>query len=154
MSYEIFKQRNAELSAIEKRWSWAQVDLNSIRHNVKSTKKFVGPKVKVMAIVKANAYGHGAVQIAKTALNSGAAYLGVASVDEGEELRRAGIEAPILVLSQPPETAVADLVKYDLMPSVYTPDFAIQYAEAADREGKTAAYHLAINTGMNRIGVR
>ncbi|MFR7651254.1 MAG: alanine racemase, partial [Eggerthella lenta] len=80
--------------------------------------------------------------------------LGVATVNEAIELREALVNAPILVLSQPPETAIPLLLAYKVMPSVYTSEFAIQYAEAADAFGVRAPYHLAVNTGMNRIGVR
>lgn len=107
-----------------------------------------------MVVVKADAYGHGALQIAKTAINCGAAYLGVATVDEALELRSANIRSKILVLSQPPETAISLLIEHDIIPAVHTTEFAIQYAEAADQAGKLAPYHLAVNTGMNRIGVR
>ena len=107
-----------------------------------------------MAVVKADAYGHGAVRCAKTALNSGAEYLGVATVNEAVELRENLVNAPILILSEPPLSAIPLLLAYKVMPSVYTPEFAIQYAEAADAFGLRAPYHLAVNTGMNRIGVR
>ena len=131
-----------------------QVDLDAIRHNINKTKAKIGPNCKLLVIVKADAYGHGAVQIAKTAINCGAAYLGVATVDEAMELRDAKIDANILVLSQPPVTSIPLLVKHNIMPAVHTTEFAIQYAEAADQAGKNAPYHLAVNTGMNRVGVR
>lgn len=137
-----------------RRWAWTEIDLNAFRHNVTALKQHVGRGVRVMAVVKADAYGHGAVRCAKTALNSGAEYLGVATVDEAIELREALVNAPILVLSQPPLEAIPLLLAYKVMPSVYAPDFAIQYAEAADAYGIRAPYHLAVNTGMNRIGVR
>ncbi len=105
-------------------------------------------------MVKAEAYGHGAVQVAKTALNSGAEYLGVATVDEAIALREAYVNAPVLVLAEPPATAIPLLLAYKIMPSVYTAEFAIRYAEAADAFGLRAPFHLKVNTGMNRIGVR
>ncbi len=138
----------------DRRWAWTEIDLNAIRHNVTSLKQHVGRGVRVMAVVKADGYGHGAVKCAKTALNSGAEYLGVATVDEAIELREALVNAPILILSQPPMESIPLLLAYKVMPSVYEPDFAIQYAEAADAFGIRAPYHLAVNTGMNRIGVR
>ena len=141
------------ISATDRRWAWVEVDLNAIRHNIKETRKLIGPNTKVMAVVKADGYGHGAVQVARTALNSGAMYLGVATIDEAVELREAGINEPILLLSQPPETAIPLLVRYEVMPALYTAEFAIKYGEAADAQGKLAPYHLAVNTGMNRIGV-
>lgn len=138
----------------DRRWSWIEVELDAVRKNINTTKAKIGPRCKLLVIVKADAYGHGAVQIAKTALKCGVAYLGVATVDEAMELRDAKIDAKILVLSQPPVTSIPLLVKYNISPAVHTTQFAIQYAEAADQAGKLAPYHLAVNTGMNRVGVR
>lgn len=142
------------IPATDRRWAWTEIDLNAIRHNAMVIRQRIGSGVRLMAVVKADAYGHGAVKCAKTALNSGADYLGVATVDEAIELREALVNAPILVLSQPPMTAIPLLLAYKIMPSVYTPEFAIQYAETADAFSVRAPYHLAVNTGMNRIGVR
>lgn len=138
----------------ERRWSWVVVERAAIQHNVMATKRLLDSTTRLMAVVKADAYGHGAVDVAKTAVNSGATYLGVATVDEGIELRRAGLREPILLLAQPPATSVDLLLYYDLMPAVYTSEFAVAYAEAAYLHGLKAPFHLAINTGMNRIGVR
>ncbi len=138
----------------DRRWAWVQVDRSAIRHNVMALRNHVGPGVKIMAVVKADGYGHGAVECAKTAFNSGADYLGVATLDEAIELREALINAPVLILSEPPVEAIPLLLAYKVMPSVYTPEFAIRYAEAADMMGQRAPFHLALNTGMNRIGVR
>ena len=90
---------------VDRRWSWTEIDLNAIRHNTSAVKQRIDNGVRLMAVVKADGYGHGAVRCAKTALNSGADYLGVATVNEAIELREALVNAPILVLSQPPETA-------------------------------------------------
>ena len=138
----------------DRRWAWVQVDRSAIRHNVMALRNHVGPGVKIMAVVKADGYGHGAVECAKTAFNSGADYLGVATLDEAIELREALINAPVLILSEPPVEAIPLLLAYKVMPSVYTAEFAIRYAEAADMMGQRAPFHLALNTGMNRIGVR
>lgn len=107
-----------------------------------------------MAVVKADAYGHGIVGVSKAAIGAGADRLAVSTVAEGVELRKAGVNAPILVLAQPPRQTIPRLLGYRITPSVYEPDFAIAYAEAADLHGMTAPYHLAVNTGMNRMGVR
>ncbi len=147
-------EKLARIPEEDRRWSWVEVDLSAIRHNTQQVRARLAPGTRLMAVVKADAYGHGAVQVAKMALNSGADYLGVATIDEAIELREALIGAPILVLSQPPETAIPLLLGYKVMPSIYTADFAIAYAEAADAFGITAPFHLAVNTGMNRIGVR
>ncbi len=138
----------------DRRWSWVEIDLNAIRHNCQQVKKAIGSGRRLLAVVKADAYGHGAVRVAKTALNSGADYLAVATVNEGIELREALINAPVLVLAEPPASAIPLLLAYKIMPAVYTSEFAIQYAEAADSMGLKAPFHLAVNTGMNRIGVR
>ena len=137
----------------DRRWSWVEVDLGAIAHNTSVARHTLPSSARLMAVVKADAYGHGAVRVARTALQAGASQLAVATVSEGVELRKAGIEAPILVLSEPPVSAAPLLLAYNLMPTVYTPEFAIGYAEVADLHGMRAPFHLAINTGMNRIGV-
>ena len=144
----------ATIPSKDRRWSWIEIDLNAIRHNAQAVKKAIGAGRHLMAIVKADAYGHGAVRVAKTALNSGADYLGVATVDEGIQLREGLVNAPILMLAEPPASAIPLLLAYKIMPAVYTSEFAISYAEAADSMGIKAPFHLAVNTGMNRIGVR
>ncbi|MEG0070570.1 MAG: alanine racemase [Raoultibacter sp.] len=143
-----------EIPELDRRWAWVEIDLGALRHNAMAVKHRLGPGCKLMAVVKADAYGHGALRCARIALNSGAEYLGVATVDEGIALRKDGMSAPILILVEPPMTAIPLLLHYQIMPSVYTPEFAIAYAETADAHGLRAPYHLAVNTGMNRIGVR
>lgn len=147
-------EKLARILETDRRWAWLEIDLNAIRHNVSLVRKGIGANTRLMAIVKADGYGHGAVRCAKTALNSGADYLGVATVQEAIDLREGLVNAPILILSQPPAESIPLLLAYKIMPSVYSPEFAIQYAEAADACGLRAPYHLAVNTGMNRIGVR
>ncbi len=147
-------EKLAEIEQQDRRWSWIEIDLNAIRNNVRVSKDQIGRGCRLCAVVKADAYGHGAVRVAKTALNSGAEYLAVATVQEGIELREALINAPLLLLCEPPKTAIPLILGYKIMPSIYSPDFAIEYAEAAKSYGVAAPYHLAINTGMNRIGVR
>lgn len=144
----------AAIGPTDRRWAWTEVSLDAIRHNTQEAKRRLRPGVRLMAIVKADAYGHGAVECAKTALNSGAESLGVATVDEAIGLRDAGITAPVLVLAEPPEESIPLLLAKHIAPTVYSPEFALTYAEAADRHNMKAPYHLAVNTGMNRIGVR
>ena len=136
------------------RWAWIEIDLSAVRHNVKAFKAQLSRGVKMMCVVKADAYGHGAAQCAKAMQSVGADQFAVATVDEGVELRCSGIENPILVLSEPPVTSIPNLVRFDIMPSVYTVDFALAYGEAAAAANKVGRYHLAIDTGMTRIGVR
>ena len=119
-------ERLAHIPEVDRRWSWVEIDLNAIRHNASAVKRRLNPGTRLMAVVKADGYGHGAVQCAKTALNSGAEYLGVATVDEAIALREAYVNAPILVLGEPPASASPLLLAYKIMPSIYTPEFAIR----------------------------
>lgn len=138
----------------DRRWAWVEIDRGAIRSNVIEAKHHMRPGCRLMAVVKSDGYGHGAVECARIALNAGASYLGVATIDEGIKLRKAGITDPILILSEPPQTAIPLLLAYNVMPAIYTTEFALAYGEVADRHGMEAPFHLAVNTGMNRIGVR
>ncbi len=153
-SLEFDPEKLRLISEEDKRWAWIEIDLSAIRHNTLAMKNHLNQGTRLMAVVKADGYGHGAVQCARTALNSGAEYLGVATVGEAVALREAFINAPILVLSEPPITSIPLLLGYKIIPTVFTAEFAMQYAEAADMLGRKAPYHLKVNTGMNRIGVR
>ena len=104
-------------------------------------------------MVKADAYGHGAVQCAKIMHATGADMFAVATVSEGVQLREGGIKSPILVLNEPPIDACDTLLEYQIMPSVYSSEFALAYGERAVEMGCVGKYHMAIETGMNRIGV-
>ena len=137
----------------EDRWAWVEIDLEALRHNTQSLRRMIARDVQMMCVVKADAYGHGAVQCAKTMRRAGANQFAVATVTEGVELREAGIREPILILSQPPVETVQRIVEYDLMPALYEQDFALALGECAAAAGKVARYHLAIDTGMTRIGV-
>lgn len=143
-----------ELTALDARWAWVEVDQSAIRDNTIAARKAIRPGTRLMAVVKADAYGHGAIACSRTALASGADYLGVATVQEAVELRNAGITAPIALLAEPPASSVPLLLAYRIEPAVYSPEFALAYAETADAHNMKAPYHLAVNTGMNRIGVR
>ncbi len=135
------------------RWSWVEIDTHALRRNVQTLKGLLPPETKMLAVVKADAYGHGAAECAKVMKLAGASMFGVATVKEGVELREAGCIAPILVLSQPPETAIDDLVAYDLQPALFEFEFALAYGEAAAAANKPGNYHLIIDTGMTRTGV-
>ena len=132
--------------------AWAEIDLDAISHNVKEIKKCLKPGVKLMGVVKADAYGHGACETAKTVLESGADCLAVASVDEAMELRRFGIDAAILVLGNSGAELIDDLIKYDITPAVFNTEFAKQLSRAAANWGKTVKVHIKVDTGMSRIG--
>ncbi|MCL2137185.1 MAG: alanine racemase [Coriobacteriia bacterium] len=136
-----------------RRWAWVEVNLEAIRRNLQRFRRLIGPDVMIMAVVKADAYGHGAVRVAQKALASGAKWLGVSNVEEGIELRKAGIAAPILVLSEPPASTIDLILHYGLTPAVHSTEFALSLGEAASAMGRIAPYHLKIDTGMNRVGV-
>ena len=135
------------------RWAWVEVDLNAIRKNTRAFKALLEPRTQMMCAVKADAYGHGAVECAKAMASSGASQFAVATVDEGVELRRGGVAQPILMLNECPLEGIDDLLAFDVMPSVYPSGFALAYGERAVSLGKVGRYHLAIDTGMSRIGV-
>ncbi|WP_293846999.1 alanine racemase [uncultured Parolsenella sp.] len=135
------------------RWSWVEIDKGALRRNTRAFKEKLEPGVRMMAVVKADAYGHGAVECVKVMHAAGADQFAVATVEEGLELRHAGVTWPILILSEPPMECVQTLIENDIMPSVYTPEFALAYGECAAAFDKVGKYHLAIETGMTRIGV-
>lgn len=137
---------------IAQRWAWVDVDLDAIRHNVAHLRSVVSPAA-LWAVVKAGGYGHGAVEVARAAIEAGAEGLCVALVQEGIELREAGIDAPILVLSEQPAEAVDEIVRHRLMATVYTPQFTAALAAAARARGVDGVpVHLKIDTGMQRVG--
>ncbi|MFM8857448.1 MAG: alanine racemase [Actinomycetota bacterium] len=130
-----------------------EVDLGAIAHNVRTLSNRVAP-ARVMAVVKADAYGHGVVPIAEVALASGADCLAVALVQEGIELRRAGIEDPILILSEQPDDQIGDIVSHGLITTAYS----VPYIDALEREVRKQnvvghEVHLKVDTGMNRVGI-
>jgi alanine racemase len=132
--------------------TWAEVDLGAIGHNVAALRELVAP-AQVMAVVKADAYGHGAVPVARAAVAAGAAALGVALVEEGVELRAAGIDVPVLVLSEPPTAAAAEVVAHRLTPVVYTEAGVVSLAKAvADLGAEPLSVHVKVDTGMHRVG--
>jgi alanine racemase len=134
--------------------TWVEIDLGAVRDNVAELARVADPAA-VLAVVKADGYGHGAVPVARAALEAGARGVGVALVEEGQALRAAGIEAPILVLSEPPRDAAAAVVEDRLTPVVYTAAGVDALAKAvvdADA-GAPLAVHLKVDTGMHRVGV-
>lgn len=136
------------------RAAWVEVDLGAIAHNVRALNALTPKATRLMAVVKADGYGHGSVEVAQTALAAGAERLGVATVEEALLLRQAGIAAPVHILSQPPAEAVELLIEHDIITTVTDRDFAASLSRAATRRGAQAVYHLKVDTGMNRIGVR
>jgi len=143
----------SSLNAPDRRWAWIEVNLEAIRRNLQRFRKHIGSDVQIMAVVKADAYGHGAIEVARTALESGAKQLAVSNVVEGVRLRRAGIMAPILVLSEPPLATIDLLLHYQLTPAVQSSEFVLALGEAASALDRVAGFHLKVDTGMNRVGI-
>jgi alanine racemase len=128
----------------------AVVDLEAIRHNVRTLK----PKAaEVMAVVKANGYGHGSVQVARAAQSAGATWLGVALVEEGIELREAGITGRILVLSEFPPGSEKGALSAGLIPTVYTEEGLHRLGEATRAMDRSVGVHVKVDTGMHRVGI-
>ena len=133
--------------------SFARIDLTAIRNNFESLKALLKPGVKTMAIVKANAYGHGAVRVAKT-LENLADYFAVADIQEALELRDNGIKNPILILSYTSTYHYEELIGNEIIPTVYSLEDAIKLSQTAVEMSRKAVIHIAVDTGMNRIGLK
>ncbi len=131
---------------------WAEIDLDALADNVRLLKSWANGAALV-AVVKANAYGHGAVAVARAALAAGADRLGVICVDEGEQLRRAGITAPILVMGHTPAGEARRLADLSLTPSVVSSEVALALARVASERGIEMPVHLKVDTGLNRYGL-
>lgn len=131
----------------------ADVDLGAIAHNTRVLAELAAPAA-LCAVVKADGYGHGAIAVSQAALASGASWLGVALLEEGAVLRKAGIEAPILLLSQPRSTDLAAAVHFDLRVTLYSKDGVEAVAAAARRNKRVARVHLKVDTGMHRVGAQ
>ena len=134
------------------RRAWAEVDLAAVRHNASLLAEVAAP-AGLCAVVKAEAYGHGSVAVSEAALEGGATWLAVAIVEEGAVLRGHGIEAPILLLSEPPATAMGDVVALRLTPTVYTQRGVEAAAKAVAAAGAAPIdVHVKVDTGMHRVG--
>ncbi len=132
--------------------TWAEVDLDAIAHNIKEIRKITNPNAQIMAVVKADAYGHGFLEVTKTLLENGADRLAVAVLQEGKQLRSRGVKVPILILGASSEESVEDLINFDITPSVFAFDFAKALSYEAERKEKVTKIHIKIDTGMSRIG--
>lgn len=131
----------------------AEVDLGALAYNYHQLRQLAPPSVKFLTVVKADAYGHGAIPVSKKLEELGADFLGVATVQEGVELRNAGIKKPILVLSGIYQEEAEDAVAYQLTPMVYRLEIAEALSFTAKKKGKTISIHIKVDTGMGRIGV-
>ena len=135
------------------RWAWAEIDLGALRHNVATLAAHIGPQ-QLWAVVKADAYGHGAIECARVALQSGAHGLCVALVQEGIALRQSGINAPILIMSEQPAEQHRDIIQYGLIATLYNEATIAQFARTAHELEIMATVHVKVDSGMHRVGVQ
>jgi alanine racemase len=137
---------------VDLRPTFAEIDLSAIAYNINEIQKRVHP-AQIMAVVKADGYGHGALQVAHIAIENGASYLGVALVEEGIELRQQGIQEPILIFGGNNEGQLKNFFDYNLEITLYKEDTAIKLAEIAQELQKPIEAHIKIDTGMGRVGI-
>jgi alanine racemase len=133
--------------------AWVEIDLDRLTHNVREFKEQIGPMTQIMAVVKADGYGHGAAVVAETALKAGVSSLAVAFVEEAVALRRAGIEAPVLVLGYTDPAHFLALFKYKLTPTIFDFTTAFELSRRAVESGTLLPVHIKVDTGMGRIGL-
>jgi alanine racemase len=134
--------------------TWLEIDLSAIGNNTRLIKKMVGPQVRIMISLKADAYGHGALKVARTVLHNGASMLGVATVSEATPLRDAGIDAPILVYGYIPHWQMREAVRLGITATLYSSESAQALSRAALALGKIVKVHVKVDTGMGRLGIR
>lgn len=140
-------------SKIGFRPTWAEINLKNLEHNFKEIKSRLRPETKILVTVKADAYGHGLIPVSKRLAANGADFLGVASIDEGIRLRKAGIKTPILILSLILKKDIQPLFSYDLVPTVCDEELASALNRKASAGNKPIRLHIKVDTGMGRIGV-
>jgi alanine racemase len=140
------------LKSEQKYRSWIEVDLDNFIGNLKEIKRLIGPQVDFLQTVKADAYGHGAIEISNAALKNGAAMLGVANADEGVQLRISGVEAPIIILGPSTESEINEIIKYNLTPSVSDLAFTKKLQSALEKADNYLSVHVEVDTGMGRGG--
>ena len=140
-------------SLVSRQRAWVEIDLTALAHNVTQLRKLLSPETELMAVVKADAYGHGAITVAKTALRYGASYLAIATLSEGVQLRQAGLNAPILILGaiNAPEDIKA-VAAWQLEPTICNPQQALVFSQTLKAIGATLPVHLKLDTGMSRLG--
>ena len=144
-----------EISSSELRdRAWVEIDLAALAHNVRQVKRLLSVNAQLMAVVKADAYGHGAVTVAQTVLQHGATWLGVATIGEGIELRKAGVDAPIIILgaTHSPEQIRA-IAHFSLQPTLVSPQQAQVFEQTLSSLHQSIPVHVKLDTGMSRLGV-
>lgn len=132
--------------------TWAEIDLDALAHNYRALRAQMGPKARFLGVVKADAYGHGSIQVSRTLEELGAEYLAISNVDEARELRLAGIALPILQLGLTPADQTAVLIENRVTQAVWSEDAAQAFSREAQRAGGRLKVHLKLDTGMSRLG--
>ncbi|EGD46399.1 alanine racemase [Ruminiclostridium papyrosolvens DSM 2782] len=132
--------------------AWAEISLDNIAHNIREIRRITGKNAEIMGVVKADAYGHGVMEVAKTLLENGASRFAVSMLDEAIQLRREGIEVPILILGYTDPRRANEIIENDVTQSVFSHDLAQALSDEAVRQGKKVKIHIKIDTGMSRIG--
>jgi alanine racemase len=132
--------------------AWAEINLDNIAHNVREIRKIVNKRAEVMGVVKADAYGHGVMEVTRTLLDNGVSRLAVSMLDEAIQLRRNGIDIPILILSYTDPVRAEDIINYNVTQTVFSHDLAEALSDAAVRLGHKVKVHIKIDTGMTRVG--
>jgi len=132
--------------------AWAEVNLDNIAHNVKEIRRITDKKTEIMGVVKADAYGHGVMEVAKTLIENGVTRLAVSMLDEAIQLRQNGIDVPILILSYTDPRRAEEIILHDVTQTVFSHDLAEALSEAAVRLDKNIKIHIKIDTGMTRVG--
>jgi len=133
--------------------TWVEIDLSAIKHNLQEIRRATHPGAAIMAVVKANAYGHGVIEVTRTVLANGASHLAVAIPEEGRYLRQQGITVPILLLGLTLPEQAEEIIQHELSPAVATWESAVALAAAARRLRKPAKIFIKLDTGMHRIGI-
>lgn len=132
--------------------SWAEINLDNIAHNVREIRKIISDRTAVLGVVKADAYGHGAIEVAKTLLDNGVTHLAVSMLDEAIQLRLNGVTEPILILSYTDPIRAEEIISYNVTQTVFSHDLAEALSDAAVRMGHKVKIHIKIDTGMTRVG--
>jgi alanine racemase len=132
--------------------SWAEINLDNIAHNVREIRKIVNDRTAILGVVKADAYGHGAIEVTKTLLDNGVSHLAVSMLDEAIQLRLNGVEVPILILSYTDPVRADEIINYNVTQTVFSHDLAEALSNTAVRMGRKVKIHIKIDTGMTRVG--
>ena len=133
---------------------WAEIDLDNLAHNMKEVKRVTNPDTKISAVIKADGYGHGAVEIAQTLLENGADRFAVATLSEAIQLRKKFKDTPIMVLGYTPEHLASEIIKYNIIQTIYSLEQAQEFSKTAKNLQKNITVHIKIDSGMNRLGMQ